>query len=130
MTNAHGHAAAGKAANHSARKRWIIVGVIVVVALAAMQWLPIGPWIEDLQRWIDGMGALGPVIFVAIYIVAGLAFVPASALTLAAGAIFGVGLGLLLASLSSTTVVFLAFLIARHVAHERFEKLARKHRQF
>src|SRR5207244_3319092 len=80
--------------------------------------------------WIHAQGALGPVIFVAIYIVAGLAFVPASALTLAAGAIFGVGLGLLLASLSSTTVVFLAFLIARHVAHERFEKLARKQRRF
>src|SRR5437773_12436834 len=120
MTNAHGHAAARKAADHSARKRWIVVVVIVVVALAALQWLPIGPWIEDLQRWIEGQGALGPVIFVAIYIVAGLAFVPASALTLAAGAIFGVGLGLVLASLASTTVAFLAFLLARRVAPDRF----------
>jgi len=125
MTNAHGHAAARKATDHSARKRWIFVGVLAVMVLAALQWLPIGPWIEALQRWIDGKGALGPVLFVAIYIVAGLAFVPASALTLAAGALFGVGFGLLLVSLSSTTVAVLAFLIARHAAHERFEKLAK-----
>lgn len=130
MTTTHGHAAAGKAVHHGAGKRWILLGVLILLAFAAIQWLPIGPWIEGLRSWIEARGALGPILFVAIYIIAGLLFVPASALTLAAGAVFGVGLGLGLVSFAATAVATLAFLIARHVAHYRFEKLARKQKKF
>ncbi len=39
--------------------------------------------------WVEGLGAWGPVVFVLGYVVATVAFVPGSLLTLGAGAIFG-----------------------------------------
>ena len=49
--------------------------------------------IPTFFAWVDGLGAWGPVAFIAGYALAAVAFVPGSLLTLAAGAIFGLGKG-------------------------------------
>ena len=52
-----------------------------------------------------------------IYVIAAIILVPDSLLTLAAGAIFGLGRGLLLVSLGSTLGAAAAFLVGRRFAH-------------
>jgi uncharacterized membrane protein YdjX (TVP38/TMEM64 family) len=110
--------------------RWIVAGVLVLLAIVALQWLPVGDWVKSLQQWIESLGAFGPVLFALVYVVASLLFVPASALTLAAGAVFGLGWGLLLVSFASTVTAACAFLIARHLAREKLERWARDNERF
>ncbi|MFS8910449.1 hypothetical protein NW841_04830 [Synechococcus sp. H60.3] len=47
-------------------------------------------WFAEALGWVEGLGPVGPVLFIAIYIVATVLLLPASVLTLDAGA---VGLG-------------------------------------
>jgi len=66
--------------------------------------------------WVEAQGALGPALFIAGYAAAVVAFVPGSILTLAAGALFGVGWGTLYVLLAATLGSAAAFLVARYVA--------------
>lgn len=71
---------------------------------------------------VHQLGPLGPVAFVAGYALAVVAFVPGSLLTLAAGAVFGVGLGTVCALLGATIGASAAFLISRYLARAAFRR--------
>ena len=92
--------------------------------------LPVEAAFLRLEGATKAMGWLGLVAYGAAYMVAALAFIPGSALTLGAGAIFGPWRGLALVSLASTASAALAFLIARHLARHRVESLARSYPRF
>lgn len=130
MAKARASTKAKKGAEKNQKLRWGVIIALVVLAIAAIQWLPVGEWVKSLQDWIEGAGAWGPVLYFVTYVLLCLVFVPAWPLTLAAGALFGLGWGMLLASLSATTVATLAFLIARTVAHARFERMAKSYPRF
>lgn len=98
----------------------VLVGVVALVALGFAA-RGLGARIPELVAWVDGLGPLAPVAFVAAYAVGVVLFVPGSALTLAAGALFGIGKGLVLAWGAATVGASLAFLIARYVAREAVE---------
>jgi uncharacterized membrane protein YdjX (TVP38/TMEM64 family)/rhodanese-related sulfurtransferase len=68
-----------------------------------------------LQAWIEGAGAAGPVVFMAIYALATVLFLPGSVLTLAGGALFGPVWGTLWNLAGATIGAALAFLIARYL---------------
>lgn len=73
-------------------------------------------------EWVRGLGALGPVAFVIGYIVATVAFIPGSLLTLAAGAIFGIALGTVTVFAGAVLGSAAAFLLARTVARAAIER--------
>lgn len=91
-------------------------------ALLLMRAVPTERLLALAQTWIDGLGVWGPVALGGLYILAALLFVPGSLLTLAAGAIYGLGLGTVIVSVASTTAAALAFLISRHVARDRVRR--------
>lgn len=68
-----------------------------------------------VQMRVEAMGAVAPVAFVAIYAVAAVLFVPGSALTLAAGALFGPIAGAVYSLAGATIGATLAFLLARYL---------------
>ena len=70
----------------------------------------------SLQAWVGDAGALGPLLFVAVYAIATVLFFPGSVLTLAGGALFGPVLGSLYSLAGATVGAVIAFLIARYVA--------------
>lgn len=70
----------------------------------------------------ERLGAWAPVIFCFLYIVAALAFVPASFVTLIAGAIFGLKLGLLYAAIGTVIASSFSFWIARYIARDWIKK--------
>jgi uncharacterized membrane protein YdjX (TVP38/TMEM64 family) len=91
----------------------VLLALGAVAALLALGRLA-GGFVPAFQRWVEGLGALGPVAFILGYALAVVAFVPGSALTLASGAIFGVGEGTLLVFVAALLGSTAAFLLARH----------------
>jgi uncharacterized membrane protein YdjX (TVP38/TMEM64 family) len=85
---------------------------------------------QNVLDWIDQFGIWGPVIFIAVYALAAVLFIPGSALTLGAGALFGVVRGSILVSLASTLGASLAFLIGRYVARDWVAKKVEEHEKF
>ncbi len=67
-------------------------------------------------QWVQELGAIGAIAFMIIYIVAAVAFVPGSILTLGAGVVFGVILGSIYVFIGATIGATLAFLVGRYVA--------------
>ena len=67
-------------------------------------------------EWIRDLGWIGAVIFIGIYIVATVAFLPGSILTLGAGVIFGIVKGSILVFFGATIGATLAFLVGRYLA--------------
>jgi len=98
--------------------------VLAAAAVAALLLLgrAAGGAIPAFQRWVEGLGALGPIAFVAGYALAVIAFVPGSALTLASGAIFGVAKGTVFVFVAALLGSTGAFLVARHLARAAIEK--------
>jgi uncharacterized membrane protein YdjX (TVP38/TMEM64 family) len=72
----------------------------------------------DILNWIESLGYIGGIAFIAIYILATIAFLPASILTLGAGAVFGVLWGSLYVFVGSTLGAIAAFLIGRYLARD------------
>ncbi len=92
---------------------------LVAVALIACLFLfDVRALLREMLAAIEGLGPWGPVIFVLLYIVAAVLFVPGSALTLGAGALFGVGLGSVLVSIGATLGATAAFLVGRYFARD------------
>ena len=98
--------------------RWLALAVIAAALIAVFFLFDVRALLRDMLAWIDGLGAWGPVLFVLIYIVATVLFVPGSALTLGAGALFGVGLGSALVSVGATLGATAAFLVGRYFARD------------
>jgi len=80
--------------------------------------------------WVDGLGWIGPVVFVVLYIGATVFFIPGSALTLGAGALFGVVKGSLLVSVASTLGATAAFLVGRYLARDWVARKIAKNAKF
>ena len=72
--------------------------------------------LKNALEWIESLGAIGAVAFIGIYIVATVAFLPGSILTLGAGVVFGVWLGALYVFIGATLGATAAFLVGRYLA--------------
>jgi uncharacterized membrane protein YdjX (TVP38/TMEM64 family) len=79
-------------------------------------------WVTRAQDWIVGLGPVAPIAFGLFYVVAVILVIPGGVLTSGAGLAFGMGLGTLVVSLSSTLGASLAFLIARYLLRGRVER--------
>lgn len=75
-----------------------------------------------LEAWVKDAGAAGPVLFILIYAIGTLFFLPGSVLTLAGGALFGPVLGTFYNLTGATIGATLAFLVARYVASNWVEQ--------
>jgi uncharacterized membrane protein YdjX (TVP38/TMEM64 family) len=91
----------------------VAIGAALAVVAAALHWSELGP--SDLRERFAGFGAWAPLVYVLVYAVAGLLFVPATPLTLAGGVLFGVVEGTLYALAAAVISSGVAFLAARHL---------------
>jgi uncharacterized membrane protein YdjX (TVP38/TMEM64 family) len=97
---------------------------LLVLALAALVLLgrTAGAHFAEFAAWVKAQGGSAPLIFIFVYAAAVVAFVPGSLLTLAGGALFGVGWGTLYVFVAAVLGSSLAFLIARYLARGAVEK--------
>lgn len=108
----------------------VSIALIVASLLVIVRALPVDQAIDAVKSRAESLGFWGPFALGAAYVIAALAFVPGSALTLAAGAIFGLLWGTITVSVASTTAAALAFLIARYIAREKVARQAQKFPKF
>lgn len=97
----------------------LVAGSGVVVA-AAEHTIP--GQLSGLYALLNEHRLLAPLLFVLIYGVVVVMFLPGSLLCLVGGALFGTGLGAVLNVIGATLGSTLAFLIARHLAAEQVER--------
>jgi uncharacterized membrane protein YdjX (TVP38/TMEM64 family) len=75
-------------------------------------------WLLSALTWVDSLGFVGGLAFIALYIVATVAFLPGSILTLGAGVIFGVVTGSVYVFVGATLGAIAAFLVGRYLARD------------
>ncbi len=73
---------------------------------------------QAIQNWIEQSGALAPLLFMLIYVLATVFFLPGSVLTLAGGALFGPVMGVFYNLTAATIGAILSFLAARYLASD------------
>lgn len=97
----------------------LLVGAVILLARGSRDLLP------GALTAVRELGPWAAVAFIVLYAAATVAWVPGSALTLAAGAIFGLMEGTLLTLVGATLGASLAFLISRYLARGALEKRLR-----
>ena len=97
--------------------------VLVVVLLAAMAvgvlLLPVREWFMEFEALVHSLGTVGPVIFALGYVVLTVLLFPASFVTLGAGTLFGLKIGLLVALVGANLGALCSFLLARTFLREK-----------
>lgn len=107
------------AAKHTKVPGWVRP-VLALLALGLL--LAIGKAVDaparlrDALAWIQQLGWVGVAVFIVLYVLACVLFLPGSILTLGAGVVFGVVRGSILVSVASTLGATAAFLVGRHLA--------------
>ena len=115
---------------HSTSIKGVSIALILIALLLLAFALPIRDLAAALEAWFTGLGLLAPFAFAALYILATVLLVPASLLTLVAGAVFGLWLGTAVVSVASTTGAALALLIGRYLAREKVRRLTGQYPRF
>ena len=86
--------------------------------------------LRSFQGWVVGLGPLGWVLYALVYAVCCVLFVPASILTLGAGALYGLGTGTGIVLAGATLGATLSFLLAKTALRKRIEKMTAGNAKF
>ncbi len=119
-----------KKAGKSASEQLVASLVILIGLLLAAQFLPVQQWLRSFNDWVGQMGLAGIFIFIAVYAAATVLLAPGAILTIGAGFAFGLWKGFLAVSAAATLGASLAFLVARFVARDKIEAMARRNPKF
>ncbi len=110
--------ALNKEAPKSAWWRPVLLLAVIVAILVLARVFDIGEKLGALRDWLITLGPWGPLVFLLIYILGVVAALPGAAITIAAGALFGSVLGIILVNIGATVEASLAFLIGRYFARD------------
>jgi uncharacterized membrane protein YdjX (TVP38/TMEM64 family) len=101
----------------SARRVAMVALLVAAIVALAVGW-PLGSWITAAPAWAQRHREAAGALFVAVYVLAAVLVVPGSILTLAAGYLFGLPLGVALTSAGSVLGAAAAFVVGRYVARD------------
>ncbi len=109
----------------------IVIGVLAIAALFLLyRFLPIQEWLSAAIEGYRGLGAWGAVLFILTYVGLSLLLMPGSALTIAAGVLYGFVQGYLVVAAASLIAVALAFLLAKSLLRSKVESWAKGYPRF
>src|SRR5213593_1439473 len=114
----------------SSRWKWALYVIAGIGIVLALKYFHVQDLLKAALDWVGKLGPWGPVIFVGLYVVATVLFVPGSVLTLGTGAVFGVVLGSVCVSISATLGATAAFLVGRYLARDAIARKIEKHEKF
>jgi uncharacterized membrane protein YdjX (TVP38/TMEM64 family) len=107
----------------------VLIALIVIAAIVALKFLPVGPWLKSFQAYVKSVGPIGYVLYALGYALIALLF-PGSLLTIGAGAIFGIVGGTIVVLIGATLTASIAFILARTVLRHRIERITAKNPKF
>lgn len=115
----------------TARTAKLILGVALLAGFVlAARMLPLGAWIAEFQSWVRGVGFAGYVAYVLLYVLFCIFLLPASLLTIGAGALFGFAKGSAVVIIGGTLGATASFLLARTVLRKRVEAMTAGNAKF
>jgi len=122
----------GRIATQKARFiiKLLLVALVVFLLLAGIKYFHVQELLKKLLSWVADLGTWGPFIYIVIYILACVFFIPGSILTLGAGVLFGVIKGSIIVSIASTLGATCAFLVGRHIARDWVSKKIQSNPKF
>src|SRR5215472_11239708 len=115
---------------NSSRGKWVLYATAAIAVVLALKYFHVQDLLKAALDWIGKLGPWGPVIFIGLYVVATVLFVPGSVLTLGAGAVFGVALGSVCVSISATLGATAAFLVGRYLARDAIARKIESNARF
>ncbi|KXZ39922.1 Uncharacterized membrane protein YdjX, TVP38/TMEM64 family, SNARE-associated domain [Alkalithermobacter thermoalcaliphilus JW-YL-7 = DSM 7308] len=114
-----------------------LIGIIAVFAIVIILMKQFGLFeyisienLQNLKNWINSFGIMGPIIYIILYTIAALFFLPGLPIALLAGFAFGPVMGALWAATGATLGATAAFLVARYAARGMVEKWVEGNEQF
>jgi uncharacterized membrane protein YdjX (TVP38/TMEM64 family) len=107
----------------------LLLGVVLILVIL-VRFFNLEDRMREIHHWIRTLGGWGPVVFTLIYTVGIVATLPASAMTLMAGAFFKPLLGIVVATLGSFLGTSIVFFIARYFARKDLERLTARNEKF
>ncbi|MDD9953491.1 MAG: TVP38/TMEM64 family protein [Candidatus Woesearchaeota archaeon] len=108
-----------------------LLGIVALAILGFLiYYLNVQELLQNALTWIDSLGFWGPVIFILIYVLATVCFIPGSILTLGAGVLFGVVHGSFIVIIAATLGATAAFLVGRYLARDWVAKKLEQHKNF
>jgi len=114
----------------SATGRIAVLVAILIALFLATRFLPVDQWLRSFNDWVGQIGTAGILVFIIVYALATVLMAPGSILTIGAGFVFGLWKGFLAAWVGATLGAALAFLVARFVARDKIEAIARRNEKF
>ena len=108
----------------------IVLAAVVIGLLVAAKFLPVEQWLKSFNDWVSHMGVAGIFIFIGVYVGATVLLAPGLILTIGAGFAFGLWKGFLAVSAGATIGAALAFLVARFIARDKIEAVAKGNDKF
>lgn len=107
----------------TSRASWARWGALALAVGALFFVAPsLGDALPRLFAWVEGLGAWGPIAYMALYITATVLVVPGALVTLAGGAIFGLAEGTAYVFIGAFIGSGAAFLIGRYLARHAVEE--------
>jgi|GEM_PF-290066 len=109
----------------ASKRRFFFFLLLLIVLAFVIRWLGLQALLDQdrLRSGIDRWGAWGPLLFIGIFAIAPVFFLPGLPLTIAGGLAFGPLWGTIYASIGSTLGAGLAFLVARYFAREAVSEM-------
>ncbi|MEN6334564.1 MAG: TVP38/TMEM64 family protein [Phycisphaerales bacterium] len=108
----------------------VVLGAALAILAVAVVVGPVLPWIIDLFEGIASLGSWGPAALIGFYVISCVLLIPASIPTLAAGILFGVVKGSLVAMAGGTAGACVAYWVGRLLARDWVARRVAKNRQF
>lgn len=113
-------------ADKTEKKKGGLIKVVIVVAVIAAVFFVANYFgltdrirdIQAMQAWFQGLGVIGYIVFILLFILVAIFMLPAAPFTLISGVAFGPVLGGILALVAATAGATAAFIVARYVARD------------
>ena len=106
----------------------LILGLLAIGA--AIYFLPIRQWFSEFEGYVASLGAIGPVVVAAVYVLTTVLFIPGSALTIGSGTLFGLKTGFIVVFIGANLGALCAFLLARTFLREKVARWAEGNPKF
>jgi len=100
---------------------YLLVGALLAVVVVALG-RDIRHHLDAIEAWVSALGPWGVVAFVGLFVVVTSALFPESALSIAAGALFGLSEGVVAVVVASFLAAAVQFLLARGLLRARIER--------
>jgi uncharacterized membrane protein YdjX (TVP38/TMEM64 family) len=111
------------------RRFWFLVMAGIALAIASHV-LPWQEWLEAVKQWLPTLGIWAVPAFVLIYVLVTVVGLPNVVLMLVAGTLFGLGMGIVAASIADSLGAVACFLVGRTIARKRVKRWMARHPNF